>query len=93
MQKTIAESVKKQVKIRHETKTPASERPPQVEVVQKRNAVELHLPNVDDLKTKKSARQLAAAILAIFEVANEEKSTKKRREVFSKLLLDLLAKW
>lgn len=93
LQKTIADTVKKRVTITHEAKTSKTERPLQVEVVQKSTSVELHLPKVEDLKTKKSARQLAAAVLSIFEIANEEKTAEKRRSVFSKLLLDLLAKW
>jgi hypothetical protein len=90
---TIAESVKKQVKIKGEGKISKAEQSQQVEVVQKSNVVELHLPNAEDLKTKKSAQQLASAILAIFEIANEGNTNEKRREVFKKLLLDLLTKW
>ncbi|MEW6085348.1 MAG: ATP-binding protein [Chloroflexota bacterium] len=51
------------------------------------------LPKEDTLKTKKSYRQLAVAILAIFEIALREKELPKKREVFSELLLKLLEEW
>jgi len=53
----------------------------------------VELPKEDTLKTKKSYRQLAVAILAIFEVALREKDTKKQREVFTELLLKLFEEW
>lgn len=93
LQKAITETVKKEVRIRHASKSAATERPLQVGVVQKSHSVELKLPNAEDMKIKKPARQLAASVLAIFEIANEEKNAEKRRDVFTKLLLHLLKKW
>ena len=66
---------------------------PTVAIKEVENRVEVDLPPPDSLSTKKSHRQLAAAILALFEVAMREKSTEKRREAFTKLVLDLLAGW
>jgi len=55
--------------------------------------MQIELPAADSLKTKKSQKQLASAILALFEVALREKNGEKRKEVFTQLLLDLLSRW
>lgn len=53
----------------------------------------IQLPTQNALKTKKTNRHLASAILAIFELSMNETSAEQRRETFTKLLLDLLSKW
>ena len=85
-------SVETPVKIREE-KTSSSEETPQVAIVSKAKGVEIVLPNPEDLRTKKSQRQLAAAALAIYEIAMQEKTRDKQRAVFTELLLELLAGW
>jgi hypothetical protein len=55
--------------------------------------LEVKLPPSDSIGTKKSYRQLTGAILSIFEIAIQEKSLAKQREVFTKLLLGLLKEW
>jgi hypothetical protein len=67
---------------------------PVVEVYEnKSQEVTVELPKEDTLKTKKTYRQLAVAILAILEIALREKETPKKREVFTELLLKLLEEW
>ena len=51
------------------------------------------IPDVEDIGTKKSHRELATAILAIHEVALLEKTREKQRQIFLNLLFKLLARW
>lgn len=67
---------------------------PIVEIYEdKSQDVTVELPKEEALKTKKTYRQLAVAILAIFEIALREKETQKKREVFTDLLLKLFDAW
>jgi hypothetical protein len=56
-------------------------------------AVQIDLPDDATVKTKKSYRLLASAVLAIFDIALRERSTEARRAAFEKQLLELLSKW
>jgi hypothetical protein len=58
-----------------------------------RDTVEIIVTKEDDLPTGKASRQLAQAILAIFEVALLESDKATQRKKFSELLLDLLKRW
>ena len=58
-----------------------------------RDLIEVYVPKEDDLPTSKASRQLAQAILAIFEVALLESDRTAQRKKFSELLLDLLKRW
>jgi hypothetical protein len=58
-----------------------------------RDAVEVVVSKEDDLPTGKASRQLAQAILTIFEVALLESDKAAQRKKFSELLLDLLKRW
>src|SRR5208337_3235661 len=51
------------------------------------------IPDSDAIKTKKVYGQLASSILAIFEVALQQKNIDEQRKVFSQTLLKLLSKW
>jgi hypothetical protein len=64
-----------------------------VRVVEGKTRTSVSLPNPETIKTRKPQRQLASAILAIFEVAMNERTDDKRRTKFTELLLELLAKW
>jgi histidine kinase/DNA gyrase B/HSP90-like ATPase len=55
--------------------------------------LELHLPSVDTVRTKKTYRQLAASILGIFELVIREKEKERQRKLFYELLLRLLERW
>ena len=50
-------------------------------------------PKPDSLRTRKPQRELASAILTIFEVAIRQKTSDQQREVFRDLLLELLRGW
>jgi hypothetical protein len=52
----------------------------------------LRLPRPQDLKTKRSHRELGSAILAAFEIAMRESGTDAQRERFYELLMSILAK-
>jgi|SRR5882724_3572816 len=58
-----------------------------------RDSVEITVPKEDDLPTKKASRQLAQAVLTIFEVALLESDKSAQRKKFTELLLDLLKRW
>jgi hypothetical protein len=45
------------------------------------------------LRTKKSQRQLAASVLALYDLASRERGEQKQRERFEELLLALLSRW
>ena len=59
----------------------------------KEKKVELHIPDPEDLQTKKANRELAASILSIFEIAMQEQKIEDRRHTFKEMLLALLKKW
>jgi hypothetical protein len=75
------------------TNAVSDDQTPEVVIKEKQNKLEVELPPAEALKTKKLHKQLATAILALFEVALREKDIEQRKEVFTKLLLDLLARW
>jgi hypothetical protein len=58
-----------------------------------RDSIEVVVAKEDDLPTGKASRQLAQAILTIFEVALLETDRAAQRKKFSELLLDLLKRW
>jgi len=66
---------------------------PTVTIKETGTKMEVRLPDTESLKAKKPFRQLAAAILAVFEIAMLENTDLKRKEVFTKILMELLAKW
>jgi hypothetical protein len=71
---------------------PAGEEP-SVQLTETARGFTLNLPPQETLKTKKNHRQLASAILAVFEMALREPGKEKQRNRFRELLLDLLDKW
>jgi hypothetical protein len=52
-----------------------------------------YVPDASDLDTKKTYRDLAVSILAIYEASQLEKNTESRREKFVALMLELFSKW
>lgn len=66
---------------------------PDVVVKASNRGLEVAMPSEEQLPTKKANRQLAAAILAIFEVAMKQSTSERKREVFRESLLELLSKW
>jgi len=64
-----------------------------VEVTETARGINLQMPSPESLKTKKSNRELASALLAIFEISIREDGREKQRARFRELVLDLLEKW
>jgi hypothetical protein len=73
--------------------TAASDDEPSVQVTETAKGFTLSLPPQESLKTKKKHRQLASAIMAVFEMSLREPGKEKQRTRFRELLLDLLDKW
>ncbi|HWZ42488.1 MAG TPA: ATP-binding protein [Candidatus Saccharimonadales bacterium] len=86
----LSESTETRVELRHARTDGAGMN---VEVEETSRGLRVTLPAPSELRTKRSNKPLASAILAIFEVAMQEKSKEKQKERFRHLLLDLLAKW
>lgn len=93
LKQTISEAIETPVVIRRVAQTTAPGQIPRVEIVEKGTKTEVEIPQIDTLKTKKTHRQLAASILTVYEIAMREKTRDKQREVFTKLILELLADW
>lgn len=89
----ISEEIQTSVQVHYIEEVLTEDQPPQVSLAESKDRIEIGMPPPDSLKTKKTYRQLASAILAIHEVALREKTREKQRERFSKLLLNLLSKW
>lgn len=66
---------------------------PHISVTEKEENVEIQLPAIETVKTKKVNRDLATAILTVYEIATLEKTIDRQREVFTKMILELLAGW
>jgi hypothetical protein len=67
--------------------------PPRAEVKKRGKEIVVELPQVEELRTKKSSRELAAAIMGVFEIALQETTTEAKRDKFRELLLSVLSKW
>src|SRR5262249_26110921 len=93
LQNIIIEATDSKVKVKETRKPQEDQHLPQVAIQEKENRVEVLLPSPEDIKVKKSNRQLAAAILAIYEISARERTHDKQREMFTELLLKLLSGW
>ena len=81
------------VRIREQRPTQSRPSLPQAAVTDSERGIDLTVPPDDAMKTKKSYRELAAAILAIYEVSQREKTADQRRAMFAMLLSQLLKGW
>jgi hypothetical protein len=80
------------VRVRRSTREDASaDDAPIVRPTERR--IDVELPASDALPTRKSQRDLASAILTIFEISMLEKTLDARRKAFRDQLLALLARW
>jgi hypothetical protein len=94
LKETVSEFTDLPVKLRKQSQEDkAVSETPTVSIEGRKNQISLILPSPDDLDIKKSNRQLALSLLAIFEIATREKTRDKQRKVFTDLLLKLLARW
>ncbi len=64
-----------------------------VAVNQTRDQVQITFGDLSQLRTKKAQRQLAASILALYDIASRERGAEQQRERFEELLLALLSRW
>jgi hypothetical protein len=65
----------------------------EVQVDEHARSIEVTIPAAQNIKTRKTNRELAVAIMTIFEVAMRNRGKEAQRERFVKLLLELLSKW
>jgi hypothetical protein len=92
LRETVSEVTGLTVRLRKQPSSD-SEEAPSVKVDVRSDSLEMSIPDMEDIETKKSHRQLATAVLAIHEVALHEKTRDKQRHIFMSLLLKLLARW
>lgn len=64
-----------------------------VEVSPDDGSITVEAPDPENIPTKKAFRELASAIMVIFEVSSRERTSAARRERFETLLVDLLKIW
>jgi hypothetical protein len=93
LKEVISQVTEAPVVIRQETIGEETKDTDQVPLIAKEGEVQVTLPAPDNVKTRKPYRQLASAVLAIYEVAAQQDSPEKQREVFAEMLLGLLAGW
>jgi len=89
---TVRAITDSRVRVRYDKGTD-SESLPQASVVQKESSIDITLPAQDDMQTKRPYKLLASSILALFEIAAQERTRDKQRQKFTELLLDLLSRW
>jgi hypothetical protein len=93
LKKVVAQATGTAVRLRFEGGVAGAEEAPRVEVKQSKEGTELVMPEPSSLKTKKAYRELAAAVLSLFETALRETTRERQRETFTRLLLELLSEW
>ena len=89
----LKQVLKAHVGAKVQLKTATSPDASSMEVTETARGVSLNLPSPESLKTKKSHRELARALLAIFEISLRESGREKQRTRFRELVLELLEKW
>jgi len=92
LQETIADITEKNVRI-GESEQNDSAAELDVTAISKGKEIRVFQPPIDLVPTKKSNRQLAAAILSIYEVACLQQEKDSQREMFTTLLMKLLKRW
>ena len=92
LRSVVGEALGAKVKIAEASTKTAVERPP-VSVNRTDETVQIAFGDLSQLHTKKAHRQLAASILALFEIAATERGASRKRGKFEELLLKLLSRW
>jgi hypothetical protein len=88
----LAEATDKSVRFK-QAREEQGEEFPLVQVQEDSDTVEIIVPDPANIKTKKTYRDLASAVLAIHEIALRERTRDNQRRLFTELLLRLLAEW
>jgi hypothetical protein len=91
--KVVASAFDRPVRVTVGARAAREEEPPQARLVEKAGRVDLVLPAETSIQAKKPQRQIVAAILGVFEVAMQERTTELRRTKFTELLIQLLEGW
>jgi hypothetical protein len=66
---------------------------PRASLADKAHRLSITLPKPEELPTKRANRELAAAILGIYEISARERTRDGQRKTFTRLLLELLKNW
>jgi len=90
LQQIVSTSLGAKVKVRRFSSSAEREA---VAVNQTRDQVQITFGDLSQLRTKKAQRQLAASILALYDIASRERGAEQQRERFEELLLALLSRW
>lgn len=88
----VSDTLETRVRVLETGSKAASERPP-VSVDITEDKVQIAFGDFSQLRTKKAQQPLAAAVLALFDIAMKERGITRQRERFEDLLLKLLARW
>jgi hypothetical protein len=90
----VSEVTELPVKLRRQKQPSAdADQFPSVEVNDRGKDIEIVIPSVDLIPTRKGNKHLATSIMAIYEIALREKTRDKQRQLFTQLLFKLLARW
>lgn len=93
LQEILSDQTGNPVEIKYSDEESELDTLPQANLVDRKNKLEVGLPALGNIKTKRAQRQLASSILAIYQVANLEKKAEQKSRVFTELLLKLLQGW
>jgi Histidine kinase-, DNA gyrase B-, and HSP90-like ATPase len=88
----LSDATEKSVRVKQARDT-TEEEFPLVHLDEDADLLEITVPDPTIIKTKKTYRDLASAVLTIHEIALREKTRDKQRRLFTELLLRLLAEW
>lgn len=93
LKSVVSEVTGSPVSLKYAQDQPKEDSVPVATVEERRDRIAIVLPRPEAIKAKKTLRDLATAILSIFEVALKERTQQKQREKFTDLLQKLLSKW
>jgi hypothetical protein len=92
LQQVVSDALGAKVRISESSSKAAAERPP-ITVDRTEEKVHISFGDLSQLRTKKAQQQLAATILALYEIAASERGAIRQRSRFEELLLKLLSRW
>ena len=93
LKSVVSEATGSSISFRYAAEDRDEKLPPVASLSERKNRLEIILPNPETVKGKKKYHSLISAMLSIFEIAIREKTHEKQREKFADLLQKLLRKW
>ena len=93
LKSVVSEAIGSAVIFKYAQEQGDGENVPLASIEERKNRMEIVLPNPESLKAKKKHHSLFTAVLSIFEVAIRERTEHKQRQKFAELLQKLLSKW